>query len=262
MNIILTILAVIWLVPILFSFVNMFKTRIEYNLGSYWIFPEANHFTENFDYVLKNVHLLDGMLNSFLYAMLGSILAIVFGVLAAYGVTCLNIKHPMLWFMIIYSGTIFPFQIYLIPVFKAYSGLHLYDTHIGMILFYVAICIPFIMFVLRNYFLGISKELWEAARLDGASEFQTLFRIYIPMSKAPISIVFLSQFTFCWNDLMFGLTFTKSDTVKPVMASLSLLSPQNAPVMLIACVIASLPTVIFFLFLNKNFEAGFAYSGK
>ncbi len=118
------------------------------------------------------------------------------------------------------------------------------------------------MFVLRNFFTGISKEICESAKLDGASDLQILLKMFVPMAKAPLSVVLLSQFTFCWNDLMFGLTFTKSREIKPVMASLSLMNTGHAPAMLMACLAASLPTILFFIFLNKNFEAGFVYTGK
>lgn len=261
-NCVLGILAIIWFVPVIFSILNMFKSKIEYNRGSFWALPAGNAFMENIHYVKDNARIFQGMANSLLYALCGAVFAVILGMLAAYGISHLRIKKRMLWFMIIYSGTIFPFQIYLIPIFKGYTKVGLYDTRLGMILFYTAICIPFVMFVLRNFFMGISEEICESAKLDGASDMQILLRIFVPMAKAPISIVLLSQFTFCWNDLMFGLTFTKSKDIKPVMASLSLMNTGHAPAMLMACLLASVPTILLFIFLNKNFEAGFVYTGK
>ena len=261
-NCVLTVLAVIWFMPIVFTVMNMFKTKFEYNLGSFWARPEGNAFMENISYIRDNAKIFQGMASSLLYALCGSIFAVILGTLAAYAIAHLRIKHRMFWFMVIYSGTIFPFQIYLIPIFRGYSKVGLYDTRLGMILFYTAICIPFVMFVLRNYFIGISKEICESAKLDGASDLQILLKIFVPMAKAPLSIVLLQQFTFCWNDLMFGLTFTKSQEIKPVMASLSLMNTGHAPAMLMSCLIASVPTVLFFIFLNKNFESGFAYASK
>lgn len=264
-NCVLGILSVIWLTPIFFSAMNMFKSRIEYNRGSFWSLPSSNAlnaFVENIQYIQKNAKIFAGMLSSLIYATCGAVFAVAIGLLAAYGIAHLKIKHRMFWFLVIYSGTVFPFQIYLVPVFKGYAKLGLYDTRLGMILFYTAICIPFVMFVLRNFFTGISKEICESAKLDGATDLQILTRIFVPMAKAPISVVILSQFTFCWNDLMFGLTFTKSNEIKPVMASLSIMDTGHAPAMLMACLIASVPTILLFIFLNKNFEAGFVYTGK
>lgn len=110
--------------------------------------------------------------------------------------------------------------------------------------------------------MGISSEICESAKMDGATNWQVLVHILTPMAKAPISIVFLSQFTWCWNDLMFGLTFTKSTNVRPVMASISMMSIGDVPSLFTACLLASIPTIVLFFVLQDNFEAGFAYTGK
>ena len=260
-NIILTLLAIVWITPLAFTILNIVKTKQEYNLGSFWQMPEGIHLVDN----LKNVAdsgILNGMGSSLLYAVLGAGCSAFIGLLAAYGLTHLRIRWKMFWFLFIYSGTIFPFQVYLIPVYRGYMKAGLYDTRLGMILFYTAICIPFCMFVLRNFLMGISKEVCESAKIDGASRWKTLTYIFLPMAKAPLSIVFLSQFTWSWNDLMFGLTFTKSTSIRPVMASMSMISRGNAPALFLGCIIVSIPTIILFVFLQDNFEAGMAYTSK
>lgn len=261
-NIILTILAAVWMFPVLYAFISSFKGRQEYNLGNFWDLPTGNHLVENFQSLNQSISITNGMLNSFLYAALGAAFAVAIATLAAYAISHLEIKHRMFWFMFIYSGTIFPFQIYLIPIYKGYSKTGLYDTRLGMILFYTAICIPFCMFVLRNFFLGISREICESAKVDGASDFQVLTRIFLPMAKAPLSIVFLTQFTWCWNDLMFGLTFTKSTNIRTVMSAVSLLGKANVPSLMLACILVSIPTILLFMLLQKNFETGFVYQSK
>lgn len=252
----------IWIFPIIFIFLNVFKGKHEYNLGSFWALPTKNNIIENFDYLRRSAQVFSGMANSFIYATVGALFAVIIGMLAAYGISHLRIKHKMFWFLFIYSGTIFPFQIYLIPVYKGYTKVGLYDTKLGMVLFYTAICIPFCMFVFRNFFLGISKEVCESAKVDGATDLSVLLKIFVPMSKAPLAIAFLAQFTWAWNDLMFGLTFTKSQDVKTIMAGLSLMDKGNAPVLFLACIIASLPTILLYGVLQKNFETGFIYTSK
>lgn len=260
-NIILGIFGILWISPMFFVMLNTFKTKREYNIGSLWLMPEGNHFAENVRTLMSN-RVLASMGVTFLYAFFGALFAVAISMFAAYGLTKLRIGHRFFWFIVIYSGTIFPFQVYLIPIFKAYQNTGLYNTRTGMILFYTAIAIPYAMFVLRNFFLGIDSEICEAARIDGASEFQILTRIFLPMATAPLSIVFLSQFTWIWNDLMFGLTFTKSAETRPIMASLSIMGTGNAPALFIACLASSLPTLILFFILNRNFQTGFAYVAK
>ncbi|MEG0368981.1 MAG: carbohydrate ABC transporter permease [Hungatella sp.] len=261
-NGILCVLSCIWIAPIVFVFMNTLKGKQEYNLGSLWDLPKGNQFVSNFQYIIESKVIFDGMASSFLYAILGAGFALVIAILAAYAISHLQIKHRLFWFLFIYSGTIFPFQIYLIPVYKAYSKIHLYDTRLGMILFYTAICIPFCMFVLRNFFMGIDREICESAKVDGATKLQILTKIFIPMAKAPIAILFMSQFNWSWNELMFGLTFTKTQGIRTVMATISVMDRGNVPVLFLACIIVSLPTIILFVLLQKNFDSGFVYTAK
>lgn len=261
-NTILLICSVIWLFPIAFVFINMFKTKQEYNVGSFWAMPEGNYFLDNLEYLKKAAPIVEGMLSSLLYALAGTIFALVIATLAAYGLSHLNIKRKMFWFMVIYSGTVFPFQIYLIPLFKIYTKTGLYNTRQGMIVFYTAICVPYVMFVMRNFFSGISNEICESAKIDGATDLAILTRILVPMSKAPLAVCFLSQFTWCWNDLMFGLAFTKSNEIRPVMATLSIMDQGNKPIIFIACLLASIPTLLVYVVLHRNMNKGFAYTSK
>ena len=160
------------------------------------------------------------------------------------------------------SYTIFPLQIYLIPVYKGYSSLGLFDTKLGMALFYIAVCVPFALFVFRNFFIDIPAEICESAKIDGASDLGILLRIMLPMATAPVSVVFLTQFAWSWNDLMFGLTFTKSFDVRPVMSALAQMGQQHLPALMLGCAVASIPTLALFFILQRNFETGFVYTAK
>lgn len=261
-NIILGLLSLAWVTPIIFAVFTSFKENQEYNLGNFWDLPKGNNIMANVEYVRKNADLFGTMGNSLLYAVLGAFFAVVIALFAAYAISHLEIRARGFWFMFIYCGTVFPFQLYLVPIYKGYSKLGLYDTRLGMVLFYTAICIPFCMFVLRNFFIGISKEIMESAHIDGANKMQVLLRILVPMGTAPLAVVFLTQFTWAWNDLMFGLTFTKAVDVRTVMTSLSLMGWRNPPSTMLACLCASVPTLVLFGFLQKKFQTGFVYTSK
>ena len=130
----------------------------------------------------------------------------------------------------------------------------------GLLLFYIAIAIPFCLFVLRNHFTTIDIEIIEAAKLDGLSNFGLYLRIYMPLSVAAIVALFLFQFTWIWNDLLFGLTLAKSNDVRPIMAGLAGLrgaySVQNTPGVLAGALIASVPTVLIFVLLGRYLLRG------
>jgi multiple sugar transport system permease protein len=261
-NTILGILSLCWFFPIFFAFFNSVKDRIEYNRNGLWAIPQANNLLKNLAYIQQSAGIFTSMTNSFFYALGGAVGSVFIAILAAYALVHLPIKRRMFWFLFIYSGTIFPFQMYLIPVFRAYNILNLYNTKQGMVLFYIAICIPFAMFVMRNFFTGISKDVLESAKMDGASNSLILFKILVPMSVAPITVVFFTQFTWCWNDLMFGLTFTKSVQIRPVMSTISTMVVNHIPALMLACIIVSIPTFILFILLQGKIETGLVYQSK
>ncbi|PAV28337.1 permease [Virgibacillus profundi] len=265
-NIFLSIFAFLWILPFLYVVINSVKTRKEYNMGEFWDLPKGFSILENFEYINDRIDFMMGFLNSLLYGVIATTLAILFASLAAYAISTLKIKGKMFWFMLIYSGTIFPFQMYIIPIFRMYSNVDLYDTKIGLLAVYTALCIPFCLFVLRNYFYSIPKELVESAKIDGASDFKIYLSIFMRMAKAPIAACFLFQFTWVWNDLLFGLTLSKSAEARPIMSSLSLLNgaagTNDVPSALLAAIIASIPTFFIFLILNKSFNYGFPTTSK
>jgi len=260
-NFFLICLSLIWLCPLFFSFTYSFKGRIEANRTNVFSWPQGNAIRENLDYIQQAVGFFNAMGTSFMYAFIGAIVAVSFATLAAYAIAHLPIKGKMFWFLWIYSGTIFPFQMYLIPVFRMYNLVNLYNTRLGMILFYMSICIPFAMFVIRNFFTGISKEVLESAKIDGASNFMILMKILVPMAVAPIAVVFFTQFTWCWGDLLFGMTFTKSIGIRPIMPTISVIT-NNRPALALAGLIASVPTLILFTLLQRNMETGLVYQSK
>jgi alpha-glucoside transport system permease protein len=95
----------------------------------------------------------------------------------------------------------------LIPMFRLYDKLHLYGTWEGIALFHVAFGLPFAVFLLRNFFVGIPKDILESARIDGASELRIFVRLMLPLGLPAIASLAIFQFLWTWNDLLVALTF-------------------------------------------------------
>ena len=257
----LVTLALVWLVPFWSLIITPMKTTGEYFRVSVWALPQnpGNIFL-NLETAWETGGLGPGFLASLVYGVVGAGLAIVSASLGAYAITRLRIPAAFFWFMLVFSGTIFPFQMYLIPLFQAYVNVGLYDTRLGMILFYTAIAIPFCLFVMRGFFSTVPAELQEAARLDGCRDFGVYRRIFMPLARGPIAVLFLFQFTWIWNDLLFGLTLAKSDGIRPIMPSLlgmqGIYAQNGPPTVLAGALVASLPTVALFLFLRRYMIRG------
>jgi len=254
-------LGVLWLVPLFLLVATPMKSTPEYQGASQWALPRhPQELFHNLKTAWTSSGLGPGFLASLSYGFVGAALAILFGSLGAYAITRLPVRLGFFWFILVFSGTIFPFQMYLIPLFKMYTDTGLYDTWLGMALFYTAIAIPFCLFVLRGFFATIPGEVQDAARLDGAGDFRVYWRIFLPLARGPIAVLLLFQFTWIWNDLLFGLVLSTSDGVRPIMPSLlgmqGVYANSGPPIVLGGVLIGSLPTLVLFLFLGRYLLRG------
>ena len=184
--------------------------------------------------------------------------------LAGYAMVHTNVKAPHAWFIGIFIGNLFPFQLFLIPLYFVLKALHLYDTRLGLVIAYMGICVPFALFVFRNYAYTLPAELFDAAKVDGASRWAAYTQIFLPMSRPAFAVVFCFQFIWTWNDLLFAMVL--SEKYRPIMNTLGMLSGSRGsfppPVILMGAVIASLPTVILLLSLQKTFIRGFTLTAE
>lgn len=260
-------LTVAYLTPFYYLLVTVFKTTEEYARTGV-LEPPASlaPFFDNVVQAWTIAHLDSAAFNSFTYAFLGSLLAVAFAAAAAYGMTRLHLLGANGWFMLIFTGTLFPFQMYLVPLLFGYQRLGLVNTWLGMLLLYVAICIPFPLLVLRTSFSAITREVDEAARIEGASEWRVFVSMIIPNATGPLIALFLLQFTFIWNDLLFSSILANGNAVRSIMVALQSLqgtySTTGPNVVITATLISSVPTVVLFIALRKYFMAGLQLGTK
>lgn len=263
LSILFGVLALIWIAPLFFSFMVSFKGAEEYSAWNLLDLPRRlSNFVPNLVAAWKLSEMYASFFNSIFYSCIASVVAIFFASLAAYSLSMLRIKLKTLFFFLIYSGTIFPLQIYLVPLYIMYAKTGIYDTKVGLLLFYIAISIPFCLFVLRNYFTTIPDSVNEAAKLDGASSLRRYASIILPMSIAPLVSLILLQYTWVWNDMIFGLILTKSPNTRPVMVSIMMLSGETVyigtiPQRVAAALVASFPSFVLFICLRSYFMRGF-----
>jgi len=258
-SILIFLLSILWLSPIFTTLLVAFKTRKEYLNQKFYEFPNSIAIFDNLINSLESykIHLHIG--NSLFYSITAGSLSIIFGAMAGYNLSRMKPKYSLGIFFIIYLGTVFPFQMYLIPLYKYYDLLNLYDTKLGLVLIYTALCIPFSLFVFRGYYNTVPKEIEEAAKLDGCGIYKIFYYIFLPISWPPIAIVALFQMTFIWNDLLFGLVLSMSPDVRPVMVAVASMSGRSGgtmPWIMSTVILTSLPTIFLFFLLKKHFING------
>ena len=201
--------------------------------------------------------------SSIIYSAFGAVMAIVFASMAGYSIVRLKPKFNFLLFLIIYSGTLFPFQMYLIPLYKMYNSIGLYNTRAGMILIYGALCIPFSLFVYRGFYVTIPKEIEDAAKIDGCGPLRAYFSVFLPQSVAPTAVVALFQMTWIWNDLLFGMVLSRTKDIRPVMVAIASMTGRAGglvTIIMTAVLFTSIPTILLFILLRRHFISGMAMS--
>jgi len=221
--------------------------------------PKKIALVENISYSFQNYGIHKHLVSSFIYASVGALVTIVFSSMGGYAIIKLKPRLSFILFFAIYTGTIFPFQMYLVPLYKTFNSLGIYDTRLGLVLVYIALTIPFATFVYRQVFLTIPDEIDEAAQIDGCGALKAYISVYMPQLISTTAVVALFQSTWIWNDLMFGMVLSRRVEVRPVMVGLMVMSGQagpNIPYLLAAVVVVSIPTILAFVFLRKYFIKG------
>ena len=265
---ILVVLSIIWVFPLVSMLVIVIKSPEEFNQLHYWKLPLIKNIPRNlitnFLMAWRKSQIGKNFINSLVYAFSAGIGSAIIASLAGYSLVHLNVKKPHVWFLGIFIGNVFPFQMFLIPLYVFLNKLGLYDTRTGLIIVYVGICIPFALFVYRNYAYTLPKEIFDAAKVDGASKWKVYLRIFMPMSKPAFTVVFIFQFIWTWNDLLFGLIL--SERYRPVMTALSKLQGARGgvpvTVLITGALVASVPTIILLLSLQKSFIRGFTLTAE
>jgi multiple sugar transport system permease protein len=254
----LVVLAILFITPTVGVLLSSIKTNRDIALGNFWTIPETLYFG-NYAEVLANPSMQDYLVNTFIVASAATFFSIALSLPAAWVFAKLQFRGSELIFFIIVSGLFFPPQIVLIPLFKLFKALNLIDTLWALIIAHSAHGLPICVLVLRNFFRNVPTILREAALSDGVSEIQILLRVAIPISMPAIAVLVTLQFTWIWNDFLWSLIFTNSDRMRTIMVGLVFLNSkyqvawgvQGAMAMM-----ATLPTVVIFLFFQRYFISG------
>lgn len=255
------ICALAWLAPFYYLAISIFKTTEEYAHNDALSLPEGlSPILSNLEQAWTQANMASAFFNSALYGIVGAGLAVFFAAMAAFALARLNFGGKNFWFMLIFLGTIFPFQMYLIPLFFGYQHAGILNTRWGMLLLYTAICVPFPTLVLRSHMSQISREVDEAARMDGAQEFRIFWSIILPNSSGSLVALFLLQFTWIWNDLLFSMVLGNRPEIRSIMNALQVFQGNYAAygpnVALAASLLASIPPLAAFAFLRRHFMEG------
>ncbi|WP_367322721.1 carbohydrate ABC transporter permease [Streptomyces sp. HUAS ZL42] len=260
LRVFLIVVGLFWLVPTIGLLLSSLRPPEEMSASGWWkVFSEPSQLTfDSYQKLLENSDITNSLVNTVLITVPATILVVAVGSLAGYAFAWMEFPGRDWWFLAVVGLLVVPVQVALIPIAELFGKLGLFGTIFGVILFHTGFGLPFAVFLLRNFFAEIPRELLEAARLDGAGELRLFVRVVMPLAGPAIASLAIFQFLWVWNDMLVALVFTNADS-QPITVALQTQVRQFgnnidvlAPGAFISMVI---PLAVFFAF-QRQFVSG------
>jgi alpha-glucoside transport system permease protein len=252
LNILLALVAVLWLVPTLGLLFTSLLSSSDVASKGWWnvvAHPSLGTFA-NYRAIFQDDTVVSSLRTTAEIAVGNTALLVIVASLAGYAFAWMRFPGRDWLFVGVIALLVVPLQVALIPIFQLYQATGLFDTVLGLILFHVAFGLPFGIFLMRNFFIGIPRDIMESARIDGASELRIFTRLILPLGLPAIASLVIFQFLWTWNDLIVALTFGR-DTQPLTVAIFSQTRQFGSNIELIApasFVSLAIPLVVFLAF--------------
>ena len=259
-HIALIAIAALWLVPTVGLAITSFRPRSDILSNGWWHVFSSHLTLENYSSVLHSNGMGHAFINSIWITLPSTILPLTIGALAAYAFAWTRFPFRDTTFLCIVALMVVPVQTAFVPLLKLFREHgHLNTEFYGIWLAHTAFGLPLAIFLFRNFFITLPKDLIEAARMDGATEFGVFRRIVIPLSVPSLASFAIFQFLWVWNDLLMALIFVSDPSKQPMTVRIPyLLSTYGQEYNLLAAaafLLMILPLAVFFA-LQRYFVQG------
>ncbi|MDC1445444.1 carbohydrate ABC transporter permease [Amylibacter sp.] len=255
----LPIVLIIWLLPLIAVALTSVRSGGDLFAGNYWGWPTSFNLLENYTSVFENTPLAKYMWNSFRVTIPTVLGTVALSCMTGFALAVYNFKGNLLIFFMFIAGNFVPFQILMVPVRDLSVQMGVYNSVWALILFHIAFQAGFCTLFMRNFIKALPRELIEAARVEGVSEFQIFWYIVIPLMKPAIAALSVLIFTFIWNDYFWATVLTQGVDSQPITAGLHSLNGQwisQWHLVSAGSIVAALPPVLMFFTMQKHFIAG------
>jgi multiple sugar transport system permease protein len=254
----LILFTLIWLMPVYSTLLTSIRTMDDIRIHGFWSIPSAITF-DNFARAWTEARVARYAANSFIITLPSLAGMLFLSSLSSYALARFQFPGNRAIYFTFVGGMLLPFQVLMLPVFRLTNFLGLYDTYAGIIAFHIAFQLGFCTFVLRNFMRGVPGEILEAARVDGCNELRIYWQIMMPLTKPALAALATLEFTWIFNDYLWAIVLLQRDSLKPVTAGLATLMGQYVtdwPLLVAGSLLATLPTILVFIFLQRYFIAG------
>ncbi len=281
----LLLISVIWLVPTVGLLVTSFRERGDILSSGWWeAFMQGRFTLANYQRVITPTGSTDSLgqnfLNSVIITLPSTILPVFIAALAAYAFAWLSFRWRDWIFMLIVALLVVPLQMTFVPVLQLYNDplgpirglfglvgveadflpkLQISATYLGLWLAHTAYGLPFGIYLLRAFFAGLPRDLFESAKIDGSSDLGIFFRIVLPLSVPALAALTIFQFLWVWNDLLVSLIYAQSPKLQPLTVGINNMLSTYGPewdILSAGAFLTMIVPLIIFFSLQKYFVTG------
>lgn len=258
----LLIISLIWLTPAVGLLISSFRPPGQVTTTGWWtaLRPPFTFTLENYERVLNTNNLGQSFLNSLVVSIPATVIPLLIAAFAAYAFAWMSFPGRNVLFFTIVALLVIPLQMTLIPVLRLFNATGLTGTFVGIWLAHAAYGLPFAIYLLRNFFGGLPREMLESAYIDGASPVTVFFRLVLPTSVPALASLAIFQFLWVWNDLLIALIYLGGDpSVAPLTVTVSNLVNslgQDWQLLTAAAFISMILPLVVFLALQRYFVRG------
>lgn len=260
-TIVVVVIALVWSIPTFGLFVASFLPPQVIASTGWWsnLIPPWHFTLENYQAVLQGQGFGQAFLNSLIIAIPGTLLPMAIGAFAAYAFAWMKFPFRNFLFLLIVAMLVIPSQIALEPILAIFTNIGFTGQYWSVWIVHTAFGLPFAVFLLRNFFSSLPRDLIESAHIDGASSWRVFWNLIIPLSVPALASLAIFQFMWVWNDLLVSLIFIGGGPKQPItLAVANLVGSYGQGYQLLtaaAFISMALPLVVFFA-LQRYFIRG------
>jgi alpha-glucoside transport system permease protein len=260
----LGVVVLLWVLPTIGVLLTSFRTRDDAAEGGWWeLFLKPSGFGDltfdNYQRAVQGTNLGEGFVNSLAITLPATFIPILVAAFAAYAFTFMKFWGRDILFVVVVAMLVVPNFVSFVPVLRLFRDLGMGGTFPAVWLFHVGFGMSLAIFMIRNYMATLPLTVIESAKIDGASHFQTFFRLVLPMSVPVLASFAIFQFLWVWNDLLVALVFLGPGENAPMTVSISQLlgqQGQNQELVTASGMFSMLIPIVVFLSLQRFFVRG------